>query len=111
MIAHQGTRLAKLAEKNGVALRFEAAVAGGVPIIKALREGLAANRLVEVYGILNGTCNYILTQMEETERDFDEVLAEAQSLAMRRPIRASISTASTPPISSRSLRASLSASR
>jgi homoserine dehydrogenase len=80
MIAHQGTRLAKLAEKNGVALRFEAAVAGGVPIIKALREGLAANRLVEVYGILNGTCNYILTQMEETERDFDEVLAEAQSL-------------------------------
>jgi homoserine dehydrogenase len=80
MIAHQGTRLAKLAEKNGVALRFEAAVAGGVPIIKALREGLAANRLVEVYGILNGTCNYILTQMEDTERDFDEVLAEAQAL-------------------------------
>jgi homoserine dehydrogenase len=80
LIAHQGTRLARMAEKSGVALRFEAAVAGGVPIIKSLREGLAANRLVEVYGILNGTCNYILTKMEATKRDFDDVLAEAQAL-------------------------------
>jgi homoserine dehydrogenase len=80
LIAHQGTKLARLAEKQGVALRFEAAVAGGIPIIKALREGLVANRLTEVYGILNGTCNYILTQMEDTGRDFEDVLAEAQSL-------------------------------
>lgn len=80
LIAHHGTRLARMAEKNGVALRFEAAVAGGVPIIKSLREGLVANQLVEVYGILNGTCNYILTQMEMTGRDFNDVLAEAQEL-------------------------------
>ena len=63
-----------------MALAFEAAVAGGIPIIKTLREGLAANRLSRVYGILNGTCNYILTTMRESGREFGEVLAEAQKL-------------------------------
>lgn len=80
LIAHRGAQLAAMAEKAGVRLRFEAAVAGGVPIIEALREGLAANRLRRVYGILNGTSNFILTKMEATGREFDDVLAEAQVL-------------------------------
>ncbi len=80
MIAHHGPRLARLAETAGVSFAFEAAVAGGIPVIKALREGLAGNRLQQVYGILNGTCNYILTTMRETGREFTEVLAEAQTL-------------------------------
>ena len=80
LIAMHGATLAGLAEKNDVALAFEAAVAGGIPIIKSLREGLAANHISRVYGILNGTCNYILTTMESTGREFDDVLAEAQSL-------------------------------
>src|SRR4029077_9657764 len=73
------TELAKLAEKNGVALNFEAAVAGGIPVIKTLREALAANHNPRVYGILNGTCNYILTQMQAEHRSFGDVLAEAQA--------------------------------
>ncbi len=80
LIAHHGTSLAAAAEKSGVALGFEAAVAGGIPIIKALREGLAGNRVERVYGILNGTCNYILTTMRETGRDFDGILADAQEM-------------------------------
>ncbi len=80
LIAHHGTRLAGLAEKAGVALAFEASVAGGIPIVKTLREGLAGNRFTRVYGILNGTSNYILTTMRESGRDFAEVLAEAQQL-------------------------------
>lgn len=80
LIALHGGALAAVAEKNNVALSFEAAVAGGIPIIKALRESLAANHISRVYGILNGTCNYILTTMESTGRDFDDVLAEAQAL-------------------------------
>ncbi len=80
LIAHHGTELAAAAERSGVTLAFEAAVAGGIPIVKALREGLAANAISRVYGILNGTCNYILTAMTESGRDFAEVLAEAQSL-------------------------------
>ena len=80
LLAHHGTDLARLAEENGVALAYEAAVAGGIPIVKALREGLAGNRIDRVYGILNGTCNYILTAMEESAREFDDVLGEAQSL-------------------------------
>src|SRR5256885_1841436 len=75
-----GTVLARSAEKAGLALAYEAAVAGGIPIIKAMREGLAANKIEHVYGILNGTCNYILTQMRETGREFADVLAEAQHL-------------------------------
>ena len=73
-------QLAALAEERGVPLAFEAAVAGGIPVIKALREGLAANRISRIAGILNGTCNYILTQMRERGREFAEVLADAQKL-------------------------------
>jgi homoserine dehydrogenase len=80
MLALHGGGLAALAEEMRVPLGFEAAVAGGIPIVKSLREGLAANRVGRVYGILNGTCNYILTQMRETGRDFAAVLAEAQAL-------------------------------
>ena len=80
LLARHGTRLAGLAEETGRTLGYEAAVAGGIPIVKALREGLAANRISAIYGILNGTCNYILTQMRETGRPFDDVLADAQAL-------------------------------
>ena len=80
LIAVHGAALAADAEKAGVSLGFEAAVAGGIPVIKALREGLAANRISRVAGILNGTCNYILTTMRERGREFAEVLAEAQKL-------------------------------
>ncbi len=80
LLALHGTGLARLAEENGVALAFEAAVAGGIPVIKGLREGLAANGIKEVHGILNGTCNYILTEMRETGREFGDVLGDAQKL-------------------------------
>jgi len=85
MIAHHGLELARQAEVAGVPLKFEAAVAGGVPVIKGLREGAAANRIGRVYGILNGTCNFILSKMEAPKeqgggRDFAEVLGEAQAL-------------------------------
>ena len=80
LIAHHGSELAALAEEKGAELRFEAAVAGGIPIIKALREGLAANQISGLYGILNGTCNYILTRMEEEGLDFATVLDDAQRL-------------------------------
>ncbi len=79
MIAHHGLALAALAEAAHVALKFEAAVAGGIPVIKGLREGAAANEIERVYGILNGTCNYILSTMEDTGRSFADVLAEAQA--------------------------------
>ena len=80
MIAHHGMELAALAEREGVPLKFEAAVAGGIPVIKGLREGAAANAIARIYGILNGTCNYILSTMERTGRDFGDVLGEAQDL-------------------------------
>lgn len=80
LLAHHGNALASAAEGAEVALNFEAAVAGGIPIVKAMREGLSANRFRRVYGILNGTCNYILTQMQDTGRDFDDILGEAQEL-------------------------------
>jgi homoserine dehydrogenase len=80
LMAHDGTRLAARAEKKGLTLSFEAAVAGGIPVIKGLREGLAGNRLERLYGILNGTSNYILTTMRESAHEFAEVLAEAQKL-------------------------------
>jgi homoserine dehydrogenase len=80
MLAHHGAELADLAETRGLPLRFEAAVAGGIPVIKGLAEGAAANRIVRVSGILNGTCNYILSAMDRDGRDFAEVLAEAQRL-------------------------------
>ncbi|MDX1580624.1 MAG: homoserine dehydrogenase, partial [Alphaproteobacteria bacterium] len=80
LIAHHGTALTRLAEENNTALRFEGAVAGGIPVIKAISQGLIANRLSRIYGILNGTCNYILTSMEDTGRDFGDILTEAQAL-------------------------------
>lgn len=80
LIAHHGIRLAQLAEKTGAVLAFEAAVAGGIPIIKALRDGLAANQFQRIAGILNGTCNYILSNMAESRRGFEDVLKEAQEL-------------------------------
>lgn len=80
LIARHGTMLARLAESHGACLNYEAAVAGAIPVIKTLREGLAANRLDSLYGILNGTCNYILSTMRRTGRDFADVLAEAQAL-------------------------------
>src|ERR671919_1616360 len=80
MLAHHGAELARLAEANRVTIGFEAAVAGGIPIVKTLREALAGNRISRVYGILNGTCNYILTTLRETGRDFEAVLEDAQRL-------------------------------
>lgn len=80
MLAHHGLELARAAEIAGVACKFEAAVAGGVPVVKGLREGAAANEIARVTGILNGTCNFILTKMEADGRDFVEVLSEAQAL-------------------------------
>jgi homoserine dehydrogenase len=80
LLAHHGTTLAMKAETANVSLAFEAAVAGGIPVIRALREGLAGNQITRLHGILNGTCNYILTTMRETGRDFADVLAEAQQL-------------------------------
>lgn len=80
MIAHHGLELASAAEDAGLALKFEAAVAGGVPVIKGLREGAAANEIARVYGILNGTCNFILSKMEAEGRDFADILSEAQRL-------------------------------
>jgi len=78
LLALHGARLALLAEQKGVSLRFEAAIAGGVPIVKALRESLIAYEITAVRGILNGTCNFILTEMEKTGRSFPDILAEAQ---------------------------------
>ena len=80
LIAHHGLALAKIAEAKGVSLNYEAAVAGGIPVVKSIREGLAGNAVTRVQGILNGTCNYILTTMREEGRDFDEVLKDAQAL-------------------------------
>lgn len=78
MLAYHGGELATLAEENGVSLAYEAAVAGGIPVIKSLREGFAGNEIKEITGILNGTCNYILTEMEATGREFADILKDAQ---------------------------------
>jgi homoserine dehydrogenase len=80
LLARHGGELARLAEKKGVSLNFEAAVAGGIPIIKTLRESLAGNKVDRIFGILNGTCNYILTRMQTERLSFDTCLAEAQRL-------------------------------
>lgn len=79
MLAHHGGRLGRLAEERGAAIAFEAAVAGGIPVIKALREGLGANRFNRISGILNGTCNFVLSQMRATGQPFEAVLTEAQN--------------------------------
>lgn len=80
LLAYHGLELAKLAESKGVALLFEASVAGGIPVIKTVREALIGNEIKRVYGILNGTCNFILTKMQEEGVAFEAALAEAQSL-------------------------------
>ena len=80
LLAKHGAALAAAAEKAGVALTYEAAVAGGIPVIKALREGLAGNKVERVYGILNGTCNYILSRMEREGLTFEACLKDAQAL-------------------------------
>ena len=80
LLAHAGVELARLAEAANVGIGFEAAVAGGIPVIKTLRESLAGNNINRVFGILNGTCNYILTRMEREQLSFDVCLKEAQRL-------------------------------
>ncbi|MGO3931898.1 homoserine dehydrogenase, partial [Rhodopseudomonas pseudopalustris] len=80
LIAKHGLKLAALAEKHGVALNYEAAVGAAIPVIKTLREGLAGTDIDRIYGILNGTCNYILTRMEQEGLSFDECLKDAQRL-------------------------------
>ncbi len=79
LLAHHGVELAARAEAAGAALRFEAAVAGGIPVIKVLRESLVGNDIKRIYGILNGTCNYILTRMQHEDCDFAHALKEAQA--------------------------------
>src|SRR5216684_6414206 len=80
LLAKHGVELAALAEKHCVALNFEAAVGGAIPIVKTLREGVSGNSFARVYGILNGTCNYILTRMEQEKLSFAECLKDAQRL-------------------------------
>jgi homoserine dehydrogenase len=79
LLAHHGPELFEEARRNQVMLGFEAAVAGGIPLIRAIKDGLVANRVVSAFGIVNGTCNYILTRMTDEGRDFSEVLKEAQA--------------------------------
>tara|TARA_Y100000389_G_scaffold149396_1_gene148748 strand:- start:2833 stop:4125 length:1293 start_codon:yes stop_codon:yes gene_type:complete len=85
LIAKHGDYLSKIAEKNNVNLEFEASVAGGIPILRTIKEGLATNQISKVYGILNGTTNYILTEMENSNQTFDRVLKKAQQLGYAEP--------------------------
>ena len=85
LIAKHGDYLAKLAEKNSVNLEFEASVAGGIPILRTIKEGLATNKITKIHGILNGTTNYILTEMEKSNENFDTVLKKAQNLGYAEP--------------------------
>ncbi len=85
LIARHGDYLSDLAEKNKVNLEFEASVAGGIPIIRTIKEGLATNKIFKVYGILNGTCNYILSIMENNNKSFKDVLKQAQILGYAEP--------------------------
>jgi len=85
LIAKHGDYLSKLAEKNKVNLEFEASVAGGIPILRTIKEGIATNKISKVYGILNGTCNYILSEMENTKDSFSNVLKKAQKLGYAEP--------------------------
>ena len=80
LVATHGNKIGELVAKHDVMFGYEAAVAGGIPIIKTIREGLASNRLCKIYGILNGTCNYILSVMRETGQEFEDILADAQRL-------------------------------
>ena len=85
LISTHGDYLSKLAEKNKVNLEFEASVAGGIPILRTIKEGLATNKIDKVYGILNGTCNYILSEMENSKDSFINVLKKAQKLGYAEP--------------------------
>ena len=85
LISKHGDTLAKLAEKNKVNLEFEASVAGGIPILRSIKEGLTTNKISKVYGILNGTTNYILSEMESSNETFEEVLKKAQNLGYAEP--------------------------
>ena len=85
LIAKHGESLSSLAVKNKVNLEFEASVGGGIPILRTIKEGLATNKIYKIYGILNGTCNYILTQMEKTGDTFKNVLKKAQDLGYAEP--------------------------
>ena len=85
LISKHGNKLSKLAEKNKVNLEFEASVGGGIPVLRTIKEGLATNKISKVYGILNGTCNYILSEMEETKSSFSNVLKKAQLLGYAEP--------------------------
>ncbi|MDA7838632.1 homoserine dehydrogenase [Candidatus Pelagibacter sp.] len=85
LISKHGDYLGKLAEDNNVNLEFEASVAGGIPILRTIKEGLATNKILKVYGILNGTTNYILTDMENSNQSFPEVLKKAQKLGYAEP--------------------------
>ena len=85
LISKHGNELAKLAEKNKVNLEFEASVAGGIPILRSIKEGLATNKISKVYGILNGTSNYILSEMENSNENFADVLKKAQILGYAEP--------------------------
>ena len=85
LMAKHGDYLAKLAENHKVNLEFEASVAGGIPILRTIKEGLATNRISKVYGILNGTTNYILSEMEKTNETFNNVLKKAQQLGYAEP--------------------------
>ena len=85
LIAKHGDYLSILAEKNNVNLEFEASVAGGIPIIRTIKEGLSTNKINKIYGILNGTTNYILSEMENSNETFDKVLSKAQKLGYAEP--------------------------
>ena len=86
LISKHGNDLAKLAEKNNVNLEFEASVAGGIPILRTIKEGLATNKISKIYGILNGTTNYILSEMEKSNQSFPDALKKAQKLGYAEPV-------------------------
>tara|TARA_E500000331_G_C17254403_1_gene712524 strand:- start:973 stop:2265 length:1293 start_codon:yes stop_codon:yes gene_type:complete len=86
LIAKHGDYLSKIAETNKVNLEFEASVAGGIPILRTIKEGLTTNKITKIYGILNGTCNYILSEMNKTKDSFKNVLIKAQNLGYAEPI-------------------------
>ncbi len=101
LLAAHGAGLARLAEKKGATIAFEAAAAGGIPVIKALREALVGNEITRVSGILNGTCNYILSRMEAEGLDFAACLKAAQELGYAEADPTSMSRAMIRPTSSR----------
>ena len=85
LIAKHGDYLSKIAENKNVNLEFEASVGGGIPILRTIKEGLSTNKISKIYGILNGTCNFILSEMDKTNDTFQEVLKRAQSLGYAEP--------------------------